>query len=241
VADGVVNAFESIDRIDMPIETFYNFVDATEYDPEKFSESDRIQLKRDFGLNEGPVVLFVGRMIEQKGPHLALRAFKKIAARHTKAKMLFVGAPWYSRENDSSFVDSLKAEAEGIEDRIRFTGYINHAKMPSIYAVADICCVPSIWDDPSPFVTYEAQAMALPVICSPRGGIPEIVKDRHTARCFDPFNTPLFASVLDNWLSNPKERSKVGRAGRANILERFSLELARQKIEKIYEGLRNDS
>lgn len=237
VGGGIARAFTNTGRRDVPLETYYNFVDTAEYDPNTFTAAERRRVRKQFDLGDGPVVLFVGRMIEQKGPHLALRAFKKIAARHAKARMLFVGAPWYSRENGSAFVDSLRAEAEGLEDRIRFTGYVDHGKMPSIYAAADICCAPSIWDDPSPFVTYEAQAMALPVISSPRGGIPEIVEDRRTGRCLDPFNLPLFASVLDDWLGDAEQRREVGRAGRARVVERFSLERARQRMAEIYKRL----
>jgi glycosyltransferase involved in cell wall biosynthesis len=45
--------------------------------------------------------------------------------------------------------------------------------MPSYLNLADIAVIPSIWDDPFPTTVLEAQAMALPLIVTNRGGIPE--------------------------------------------------------------------
>jgi spore coat protein SA len=217
-----------------PIEIFYNFVDLREYNPARVRPDEMMGIRASLELNGGPVVLFVGRMIEQKGPHLALRAFQRVAESRPEARLVFVGAPWYSRANTSPFVEMLRSEAGPITDRIRFTGYVDHTRMPALYSLADVVCVPSIWDDPSPFVAYEAQAMAKPVLASTRGGIPEIVADHDTGRCIDVFNTSLFAQILAEWLDRPAEAARVGECGRRRIAVRFNLEAAEQQLLGIY-------
>lgn len=220
-----------------PIDTYYNFVAPDEYAPAKVTSARLAELRRELDLGAGPVVMFVGRMIEQKGPHLALRAFARVAASHPEARLVFVGAPWYSRKNQSSFVEAVRREASGLSDRIRFTGYVDHTEMPAYYALADIVCVPSIWDDPSPFVAYESQAMTCPVLASNRGGIPEIVADYETGRCIDPFNVPLFAQILDDWLRSPELRREIGARGRARVCAQFSLHHAHQQMRAVYDQL----
>jgi spore coat protein SA len=220
-----------------PMRVFYNFVDVDEYSPAAVKAGEVAELRRRLDLGPGPLLLFVGRMIEQKGPHLALQAFRRVLPSHPGAHVLFVGAPWYSRQNQSPFVELLRSEAIPIADRVRFAGYVDHTQMPVYYALANVVCAPSIWDDPSPFVAYEAQAMARPLVTSRRGGIPEIVQDRVTARCIDVFNTLLFAQILDDWFRYPELAREVGEAGRARVQDRFDLHRAQREIATIYSDL----
>jgi len=231
-------AFAAAGITSPPVEIFYNFVDLTEYDAESVSRAQAVSLLCDrLNLGGGPVVMFVGRMIEQKGPHLLLRAFLRVASSYPEAVLVFVGSPWYSRTNQSQFVTAMREEAAPLADRIRFTGYVDHSDMPRYYDAADIVSVPSIWDDPSPFVAYEAQAMGKPVIASTRGGIPEIVADRVTGRCIDVFNTSLFSDVLAQWIANPREAREIGKRGRRRMAERFELSGAAAQLRRVYDQL----
>jgi glycosyltransferase involved in cell wall biosynthesis len=160
------------------------------------------------------------------------------ARRHgVRAKLLFVGAPWYSRDNATPWFDYLRAEVERLEEDAVFTGYVRHSEMPTHYALADIVTAPSIWDDPSPFVTYEAQAMECPVLGSLRGGIPEIIADRKTGRCIDVFNIPLFGEILASWIGDRQERHRLGRNGRGRMAERFSMKQAVRQMDCVYRRL----
>jgi spore coat protein SA len=218
-------------------ELFYNFVDLNEFSPETVSSSEIARLRNDLKLDGAPVVLFAGRMIEQKGPHLALRALRWARRHGFAAKLLCVGASWYSRNNPTAWIEYLRREAEELNDDVVFTGYIDHSTMPAIYALADIAVAPSIWDDPSPFVVYEAQAMRRPIVGSMRGGIPEIIDDRTTGRCIDVFNTPLFGQIIASLLSDEGERSRLGANGRLRVAERFSLDGAVDQMDQIYQRL----
>ena len=201
--------------------------------------SDVQNLARHLGVKDGPRVLFVGRMIEQKGPGVLLRAFRKVVQRCPNAQLLFVGAPWYSRENSSPYKSFLEDEARDVASNVQFAGYVPHAEMPLYDALADVVCVPSVWDDPSPFVTYEAQACGKPVIASQRGGIPEIVEDRVSGRCIDVFNTPLFAEILEEWCLDTDMAAEIGRKGRERMERRFGVQEARRRLRETYEGMLN--
>lgn len=237
IARQIGQAFSAARVTPPPVEIFYNFVDLDEYAPEAVSPDEVASLSHALGLDSAPVVMFVGRLIEQKGPHLLLRAFRYASRACPEAQLVFVGAPWYSRKNESRFVNLLREESREIADRVKFTGYVDQAAMPSYYQRAAIVAVPSVWDDPSPFVAYEAQAMEKPVVASLRGGIPEIVADRVTGRCIDVFDTRLFARVLSEWLTNPLLADAIGRSGRRRVAERFDLRRASQQLMDVYSRL----
>lgn len=237
IAREIEDAFSKAEVKAPPLEVFYNFVDIEEYNPSVIDLPRLTTLRNRLRIAGQPVILFVGRMIEQKGPHLALRAFRKLLASVPEARIVCVGAPWYSRKNESQFIDSLQAEFQDLSKHVCFTGYVDHSDMPLYYALADAVCVPSIWDDPSPFVTYEAQAMARPVITSRRGGIPEIVLDHVTGRCIDVFNIPLFADIMCQWLKDPVLGSRFGQQGRRRVSQHFELRKAQELMLDIYQRL----
>jgi spore coat protein SA len=214
--------------------TFHNFVDETEFDPARIDSASVDALRQKYGLADAPTVAFVGRLIEQKGPQTVIRAFKHLRRTRGPAKLIFVGASWYSRDERTAWLQYLKGELSGFEDDVVFTGYVPHWEIPLYYALSDVMTVPSIWDDPSPFVAYESQAMQRPVLGSTRGGIPEIVRDRETGRCIDVYNTPLFSEILADWIDNPAEAKAIGDRGRARVREQFSLRGATEQMRAIY-------
>lgn len=237
IFNSVNRVFEVYGAAGPPHEIFYNFVDLDEFNKDAIKPDVLAGLRTRYNLGNLPVIVFIGRMIEQKGPHLALRAIRWANARGARTKILFVGAPWYSRNNPTPWLDYLHHEVEELGDDVVFTGYVDHADIAAHYLLGDIAAVPSIWDDPSPFVAYEAQAMSRPVIGSTRGGIPEIIEDRVTGRCIDVFNVPLFGEILASWISDLSEREWLGRNGRARIGQRFSLKQAAEQMDQIYRSL----
>ena len=65
-----------------------------------------------------------------------------------------------------------------VKDRIIFTGFVNYEDMPAIYAMADICVLPSIWDDPAPLAVIESLVSGKPLITTRSGGIPEYADEQ---------------------------------------------------------------
>lgn len=67
-----------------------------------------------------------------------------------------------------------------MDHRVRFTGYIPNEKLGSIYAVADVCVIPSIWEDPAPLTVLEAITAGKAIITTNSGGIPEYVNKKNS-------------------------------------------------------------
>ena len=95
---------------------------------------------------------------------------------YPQIKLMIIGGSFFGNAvNEDNFIHSLKNKAKTIRDRIIFTGFVPYDKMPDYLQLADIAVIPSIWNDPFPTTELEAQAIALPIITTLRGGIPEEV------------------------------------------------------------------
>ena len=121
------------------------------------------------------ILAFSGRLIPEKGILELIEAMNMIKE-EPRIKLLVMGSSFYG--NDSSenpFVTELKTRAEGVRERILFTGYVRHDEIPDYLRLADVAVIPSTWEEPFGLTVVEGMAAGLPVITTNRGGIPEIV------------------------------------------------------------------
>ncbi len=125
---------------------------------------------------DATVFLFSGRLTAEKGAEELLEAFVK--ADVSNAYLVIAGAYFFNSGMVSPFEQRLHELAERLKDRIRFTGFIDYEKMPFAYSMADVCCLPSIWDDPAPLAVIESLASGRPLITTYSGGIPEYADDQ---------------------------------------------------------------
>ena len=93
-------------------------------------------------------------------------------------------------------------------------GWRDQAALAESYRHADICVVPSIWDEPFGLIALEAMASGRPVCASRVGGLQDIVADGETGHLFPRGDSAVLASHLDRLLDNPAERTRLGTAGR---------------------------
>lgn len=140
------------------------------------SEDEKRQIRQRFGIgDEDRVILFSGRLDEEKGIRELLQAFSKTEEEHWK--LLIVGGYFFDSGVKSGFEKELQKKAENIKDRVIFTGFVPYERMPEMYAVADLAVVPSVWDDPAPLTVIESLTSGKALITTDSGGIPEYADD----------------------------------------------------------------
>ena len=112
------------------------------------------------------VILFVGRLAEQKDPLRLLRAFCSIAPEFPLAKLLYVGT--------GPLLTELRREAAvlGLSGRIRFVG--QRSDVPALMKCAACLALPSRWEG-MPNVVLEAMAAGLPVVATSAEGVEELI------------------------------------------------------------------
>jgi glycosyltransferase involved in cell wall biosynthesis len=160
-----------------------------------------------------PVVLFLGRVIPEKGPDILLRAARKLLGVNRQFRVRIVGSKGFSATDPlSSYERRLRELAEPIRDAVEFEPFVDRARIIGEYARASIFCVPSNWDDPCPLTLPEALACGLPTIASTRGGIPEIGSD--AILYFRPPSVSEFADRLAYLVDDESARVEWGRRAR---------------------------
>ena len=141
-----------------------NTVDAAAFEPNT--------LKR-------PEVLFVGRLIPEKGALPLLMALQQVLPDFPDWTARFIGA-WHFGQSKPRYPHEKELHtrhAQFCADRIHFEGYRPYAGVIQAFNHAAIAVVPSLWQEPFGRTALEAMAAGCAVIASPRGGLPEVVGD----------------------------------------------------------------
>ena len=129
---------------------------------------DLPRLRARFAAPDEKLVLLVGRLVYEKGFHLALDALPGLIRRVGKVRFLIAGSGTAEAE--------LEAQAErlGLMQHGTFIGWTGDDVLHSLYRIADLCLVPSIYE-PFGLVALEAMASGCPRIVADTGGLREVV------------------------------------------------------------------
>jgi glycogen synthase len=140
-------------------------------DPEDLQPHDDEELRRlraEFAAPDESLVLLVGRLVYEKGFQVALEALPEIIDRVPETRFVVAGSGTHEQE--------LRRQAEelGLMDQGTFVGWIGDDVLHSLYRIADVCVVPSIYE-PFGLVALEAMASSCPCIVADTGGLREVV------------------------------------------------------------------
>jgi glycogen(starch) synthase len=141
-----------------------NGVDPSELRP----SGDLEALRGEFAQPHEKLVLLVGRLVYEKGFQLALEALPSVISQVGGVRFLVAGSGTHEAE--------LKAQASrlGLDRHGTFLGWIGDDVLHSLYRIADLCVVPSIYE-PFGLVALEAMASGCPCIVADTGGLREVV------------------------------------------------------------------
>ncbi len=149
------------------IRTVYNFVDTEKFRTKKYDWKKKNGIK-------GRMVLFVGKLIPNKGVEYLLRAAPTVVERFPDTRFVFVGPASFESEKENKWL-GLAKELD-ITDNVTFTGAVSSQELCEIYKAADAFCFPTIRETFG-VVLAEAMAAGLPVISSDIPVVREVVGD----------------------------------------------------------------
>jgi glycosyltransferase involved in cell wall biosynthesis len=150
---------------DWKISTIYNGVNVANYD----GWIEPAEVKRRYAIGPvDPTVLFVGRLVQQKGPDLLIETIPSILKYYPRAKFLFAG------EGDLRKPVESRARQLGVAHATRFVGFQTNGALANLYKACDVVCVPSR-NEPFGIVILEAWSAGKPVVCTRNGGPEEFV------------------------------------------------------------------
>lgn len=208
------------------IEVIHNGIDLKAFS----ADQNRVdEFKDKYDLHDKKVMFFGGRISIAKGGRVAVDLLTELAKTMPNICLMIVGQK-DNRVNELM----LRARASGVEDKVRFTGWLNRTEIISAYCASDIVLVPSLYLDPFPTINLEAMASGKPVVGTCFGGTSEAVADGHTGFIVNPND---FKSVVDrarSLIEDAELSEKFGKAGQARVLKEFQLSSQVDKLERAY-------
>lgn len=190
-------------------------------------------------LDNEKVILYVGRLAENKGVHLLIKAFSSLTKKYNNIKLLIVGGETQGDITAAAYNVYLKELAEGRgQGKVVFTGKIAHDAMPRYYLLGDILVIPSLVKEGLPLVALEAMACGLPIISSGRGGLSEITNDGETGFIVsDIENITELSKNIEQLINNEDLRLNISRKSYEFVRERFTWQNISKDLDGIYSAL----
>jgi glycosyltransferase involved in cell wall biosynthesis len=178
-----------------------------------------------------PLILFVGRLSERKGPEHLIRAMARVQEEFPKASLVLVG--------DGPQRKELEAQARTSLKRYSFQGAQTPQQVRAWMERANVFSVPSVkaasgGEEAFGMVFAEAQAMGKPVVAFASGGVVEAVEHGRTGFLAPERDWRKLAEYLTVLLRDQALQHKFGMAGRERVLRLFNLEKQTSTLEKIY-------
>ncbi|SHJ89405.1 glycosyltransferase family 4 protein [Tepidibacter formicigenes] len=238
IADGVKSLYPSAENKLKPV---YSATDANKIKP-FWSEDviqDRINMRKQYGLENSKVILYVGRLSVKKGPHVLVEAMKEVMDSHPNTSLVFVGSKWYGNNATDEYIKKLQNEAKGLKNPVVFTGFLTPYEIPKYYNIGDIFVCTSQWEEPLARVHYEAMAAGLPIITTDRGGNAEVIEEGVNGFAIKDYDNPqAFAKHIKYLLDNEDEAINMGKMGRKFAVEKHNWEIIANRLLKLFESIK---
>lgn len=158
--------------------------------------------RRQYALDNEKIILFMGRLVYEKGVQHLISAMPKILAGYHDAKLVIAGK--------GGMIDELKAQVNsmGISNKVYFTGYMDSKQVCKMYKCADVSVFPSTYE-PFGIVALEAMLSGTPVVVSDIGGLNEIVTHGQNGMKSYAGNPNSIADSILELLYNPQLSQEV--------------------------------
>ncbi len=171
--------------------------------------------RRRFAMDNEKIILFMGRLVYEKGIQYLISAMPKILNGYNDAKLVIAGK--------GGMLDELRAQANalGIGQKVYFAGYQNGKDVAKMYKAADISVFPSTYE-PFGIVALEAMLAERPIVVSDIGGLNEIVEHRVNGMKTYAGNANSIADSILELLYNPELCENIVRTAKNKVRNEYN-------------------
>jgi glycogen(starch) synthase len=207
------------------IEVIPNGIDPADLVP----VDDLETLRSRFAAPDERLVLLVGRLVYEKGFQLALEALPGLIERVGNVRFIVAGSGTAEQE--------LREQATrlGLDDHGAFVGWIGDDVLHSLYRIADLTVVPSIYE-PFGLVALEAMASGCPCLVADTGGLREVVPNDDVGLRFHSRDADSLGQMAERLLTDSELRDRLVAEASEHVLTFDWADVARQTTE-IYSSL----
>ncbi|HEY1013346.1 MAG TPA: glycosyltransferase family 4 protein, partial [Herpetosiphonaceae bacterium] len=177
--------------------------------------------------DKAPLLVGVGRLEEEKGFQVAIRALAALGERLPDARLVIAGDGVFRRRLER-LIRRLK-----LAERVTLLGHRPNAELPALLAAADGFVLPSLRHEGFPVVIAEALAAGLPVLASRAGGTPSAIEDGLNGRLLPIGDVQAWAAALAELLGDERRRRAQGALARQIAAARFSEQAMLDATEQV--------
>ena len=225
-----------------------HLVDVWRVNPEKISvmpngvdvtlfgaQYDPFPVRRNYKLDDLPVVGFVGGFQSWHGIDLLVESFARIRNAIPNCKLLLVGDGPY-RMNVEDKIEELGMSADVI-----ITGLVPQNQVPELLSAMDVAVIPypklpkELWF--SPLKLYEYMAAGKAIVASRSGQIAEVIQDGYNGLLVKPGDVMELADKIVSLLDNPDRCAWLGKNARQQAIERHSWQGYTRKLVELYRSV----
>ncbi|MHA1600299.1 MAG: glycosyltransferase family 4 protein [Alphaproteobacteria bacterium] len=195
--------------------------------------SGREDLRAMLHLGDGPVLVFVGRLVTQKGVADLLRALAILIAEWPSACAVIVG--------DGPERAQLEMDARDlkIEERVRFVGLVDPARVPEYLAAADVFVAPARATaegvaEGQGLAVIEAMLAGIPVVASRSGGLVDAVRQDETGLLVDEGTPAQIAAAVARLLRDRDFAGRLAARARDMAMETYSADVAADAFSRLF-------
>jgi glycosyltransferase involved in cell wall biosynthesis len=187
------------------------------------------QFRSRFALPQEKIVLFVGRLVHEKGAQVLVSAIPKVLEK-INAKFVFVGNG-YMKDQLSDLVRGM-----GIAHKVMFTGFVDDETLRKLQKCADVSVVPSLFE-PFGIVALEAMAAGSPVVVSDTGGLSEIVNHEVDGVKVFTGNPDSLSWGIIRVLTDEAFANRLRTNARRKVREKYDWDTIAQQTKTVYEAV----
>jgi len=212
----------------LPTDKLMMIPNGVEVEPYTKVENEALSSFRSrFALPDEKIVLFVGRLVYEKGVHILVNAIQKVLEK-VNAKFVIVGNG-YMKEQLSNIITQKE-----LEQKVIFTGFIDDETLKKLQKCADVSVVPSLFE-PFGIVALEAMAAKSPIVVSDTGGLSEIVEHDTTGVKVYPDNPDSLAWGITRVLTDGDYARLLRENAYKKVREKYNWNLIAQQTKTVYE------
>ena len=184
--------------------------------------------RRQYAMDNEKIILYVGRLVYEKGIQHLIAAMPKILNHYHDSKLIIAGK--------GGMLDELKKEAYnlGLSNKVYFTGYLDSKKVQKMYKCADIAVFPSTYE-PFGIVALEAMLAGVPTVVSDTGGLGEIVEHGIDGMKSYAGNPNSIADSVISLLYDHQLSNNVSKKAIQKVKNNFNWEKIAQDTHFVYE------
>jgi glycosyltransferase involved in cell wall biosynthesis len=174
-------------------------------------------------------VVYLGWIIPEKGVYDIVKAIAGVVEREPSARFLFCG---------TKEVERLRAMCEEapFRDHVTVKGWVEADEKTDILSRSAMLLLPS-YTEGFPNVILEAMSSCLPIITTPVGAIPEVLREGVNCLYIQPGDVEALEEKIVYLLHNPEIGRRMGEANQKLALEKYDIEKIGEELERIYAQL----